>query len=97
MKFIADLHIHSRYSRATAKDLDFEHLYHTAQIKGITVVGTGDFTYPAWIEEIETKLEETEPGLFSLKKEITEKIDKTLPENLRGPVRFRVYIFIQVQ
>jgi DNA helicase-2/ATP-dependent DNA helicase PcrA len=88
MKFIADLHIHSRYSRATAKDLDFEHLYHTAQIKGITLVGTGDFTYPAWIEEIETKLEETEPGLFSLKKEIAEKIDKTLPGNLRAPVRF---------
>ena len=88
MKFIADLHIHSRYSRATAKDLDFEHLYHTAQIKGITLVGTGDFTYPAWIEEIETKLEETEPGLFSLKNEIAEKIDKTLPENLRGTVRF---------
>jgi len=88
MKFIADLHIHSRYSRATAKDLDFEHLYRVAQIKGITVVGTGDFTYPAWIEEIETKLEEKEPGLFSLKKEIAEKIDKTIPENLRGPVRF---------
>ncbi len=88
MKFIADLHIHSRYSRATAKDLDFEHLYHTAQIKGISLVGTGDFTYPAWIEEIETKLEETEPGLFSLKKEIADKIDKTLPGNLRGPVRF---------
>ena len=88
MKFIADLHIHSRYSRATAKTLDFEHLYHAAQIKGITVVGTGDFTYPAWIEEIETKLIETEPGLFSLKKEIADKIDKTIPENLRSPVRF---------
>ena len=88
MKFIADLHIHSRYSRATAKNLDFEHLYHTAQIKGISVVGTGDFTYPAWAEEIETKLVETEPGLFSLKNEIAEKIDKTLPGNLRGPVRF---------
>ncbi len=88
MKFIADLHIHSRYSRATAKDLDLEHLYHAAQVKGISVVGTGDFTYPAWIEEIETKLLETEPGLFSLKKEIADKIDKTIPGNLRGPVRF---------
>ncbi len=88
MKFIADLHIHSKFSRATAKDLDFEHLYQAAQIKGITLVGTGDFTYPAWIEEIGTKLEEAEPGLFSLKKEIAEKIDKTIPQNLRGPVRF---------
>jgi len=76
MKFIADLHIHSKYSRATAKNLDFENLYYTAQIKGVTIVGTGDFTYPAWIDEIESKLIETEPGLFSLKKEIAKDIDK---------------------
>lgn len=88
MKFIADLHIHSKYSRATAKNLDFEHLYYAAQIKGITVVGTGDFTYPAWISEIETKLVEAEPGLFSLKKELAEDIDKTIPGNCRNPVRF---------
>ncbi len=88
MEFIADLHIHSKYSRATARNLDFENLYYTAQIKGITLIGTGDFTYPAWISEIESKLEETEPGLFSLKKEIAEDIDKTIPENCRNPVRF---------
>ncbi|MCP4021418.1 MAG: DNA helicase UvrD, partial [Desulfobacteraceae bacterium] len=61
MKFIADLHIHSKYSRATAKNLDLENLYYAAQIKGVSLVGTGDFTYPAWIEEIESKLEEKEP------------------------------------
>ncbi|SDT87592.1 UvrD-helicase domain-containing protein [Desulfobacula phenolica] len=88
MKFIADLHVHSKYSRATAKNLDFENLYYTAQMKGITVVGTGDFTYPAWIDEIESKLEETEPGMFSLKKEIARDIDKTVSENCRNPVRF---------
>ncbi len=88
MKFIADLHIHSKYSRATAKNLDFENLYYAAQIKGIGVVGTGDFTYPAWVDEIDEKLEETEPGLFSLKKEFAEKIDQTIPENCRNPVRF---------
>ncbi len=88
MKFIADLHIHSKYSRATAKNLDFENLYYTAQIKGVQLIGTGDFTYPAWIEEIESKLEEAEPGLFSLKKEIADEIDKTIPENCQSPVRF---------
>ncbi|NOX32764.1 MAG: UvrD-helicase domain-containing protein [Deltaproteobacteria bacterium] len=88
MKFIADLHIHSKYSRATARNLDFENLYYAAQIKGIRVVGTGDFTYPAWISEIESKLEEAEPGLFSLKNEIAKDIDKTIPENCRNPVRF---------
>ena len=46
MKFIADLHVHSKYSRATAKNLDLENLYIAAQLKGVSVVGTGDFTYP---------------------------------------------------
>ena len=88
MTFIADLHIHSKYSRATAKNLDLENLYYTAQIKGVSVVGTGDFTFPGWFEEIESKLEETEPGLFSLKREIAEKIDETVPTSCRNPVRF---------
>ncbi len=88
MTFIADLHIHSKYSRATAKNLDLENIYHTAQIKGLSVVGTGDFTFPAWCDEIESKLEETEPGLFSLKREIAEKIDETVPTSCRNPVRF---------
>jgi DNA helicase II / ATP-dependent DNA helicase PcrA len=52
MKFIADLHIHSRFSRATAKNLDFENLYLAARIRGITVVATGDFTHPGWFTEV---------------------------------------------
>ena len=88
MKFIADLHIHSKYSRATARNLDFEHLYQAARIKGISVVGTGDFTFPAWVDEIESKLEEAEPGLFALKKGIAEKIDADLPKDFHRPVRF---------
>ncbi|HCY84839.1 MAG TPA: DNA helicase, partial [Desulfobacteraceae bacterium] len=88
MRFIADLHIHSKYSRATAKNLDLENLYHAAQIKGISLVGTGDFTHPAWMEELSTKLEETEPGLFSLKKEIAQTIDPDIPASCRGEVRF---------
>jgi DNA helicase-2/ATP-dependent DNA helicase PcrA len=88
MKFIADLHIHSKYSRATAKNLDLENLYYTAQIKGISLVGTGDFTFPAWIEEIESKLEETEPGIFSLKRQIAQKIDQMVPKSCRNQVRF---------
>ncbi len=88
MEFIADLHIHSKYSRATAKNLDFENLYYAAQIKGVSLVGTGDFTYPAWIDEIESKLDPAEPGLFTLKPEIAKEIDKTIPENCRNQVRF---------
>jgi len=88
MKFIADLHIHSKYSRATAKNLDLENLYHAAQVKGISLVGTGDFTHPAWMAELETKLEQTEPGLYSLKKEIAQTIDPDIPPSCRGEVRF---------
>ena len=66
MKFIADLHLHSKYARATSTKADLEHLDKWAKIKGIKVLGTGDFTHPAWLEEIKTKLEPAEPGLFKL-------------------------------
>jgi DNA helicase-2/ATP-dependent DNA helicase PcrA len=49
--FIADLHIHSKFSRATARNLDLEHIYRWAQLKGISVVGTGDFTHPEWFSK----------------------------------------------
>src|SRR3989442_12629840 len=48
MRFHADLHVHSKYSRATSRDLDLDHLAAWACRKGIGVVGTGDFTHPAW-------------------------------------------------
>jgi PHP family Zn ribbon phosphoesterase len=67
MKFIADLHIHSKYSRATSLRSDLEHFAEAAQIKGIKVVGTSDFTHPLWLKEIKEKLEPAEPGLYKLK------------------------------
>ena len=88
MKFIADLHVHSRYSRATARNLDLENLYIAAQLKGVTVVGTGDFTYPAWFEEISEKLVAAEPGLYKLKEELALHCDTQVPESCRGTVRF---------
>ncbi|MFC1700651.1 endonuclease Q family protein [Patescibacteria group bacterium] len=71
MKFIADLHIHSKYSRATSKDMDVENLDKWGRIKGIKVLGTGDFTHPAWIKELREKLEPAEQGLFKVKKSDT--------------------------
>jgi uncharacterized protein (TIGR00375 family) len=88
MKFIADLHVHSKFSRATAKNLDLENLYIAAQLKGITVVGTGDFTYPAWFSEIREKLEPAEAGLFKLKYEIAKACDEQVPPTCRDSVRF---------
>ena len=70
MKFIADFHVHSKYSRATAKNSDLENLYISAQLKGINVIGTGDFTHPGWFNEIETKLIPAEEGLFKLREDI---------------------------
>jgi len=67
MKFIADFHIHSKYSRATSKDMDLEILDSWAKIKGIKVLGTGDFTHPEWLKNLREKLEPAEAGLFKLK------------------------------
>jgi len=88
MQFIADFHVHSKFSRATARNLDLENLYIAAQLKGITVVGTGDFTHPGWFAEIKEKLEPAEEGLFKLKKEIAGECDKKVPLSCRGKVRF---------
>ena len=69
MRFLADLHIHSRFSRATSKDMSPEGIAKWAQLKGIRVIGTGDFTHPLWLGELGEKLEPEGTGLFALKKE----------------------------
>ena len=63
-QFIADFHIHSRYSRATSKDLTVEELAKWAKLKGIGVLGTGDFTHPLWLEELKEALRDTGRGLY---------------------------------
>jgi len=67
MRYIGDFHIHSHYSRATSKDMNIEELDRWARIKGIQVLGTGDFTHPQWFRELREKLEPAEEGLFKLK------------------------------
>ena len=68
MRFIADLHVHSHYSRATSPDMSPEGIWKWAQLKGITVIGTGDFTHPQWLKELKQKLEPAGNGLFTLRK-----------------------------
>jgi DNA helicase-2/ATP-dependent DNA helicase PcrA len=94
VRFYADLHVHSKYSRATSRDADLEHLALWARRKGITVVGTGDFTHPAWWEEIRTKLLPAEPGLFRLRPEIEREVARQLPPSCHGPVRFLLEVEI---
>lgn len=88
MKFIADLHVHSKFSRATSKSLDLESLYTAARLKGIDLVGTGDFTHPGWFAELEEKLVPAEPGLFKLRDDIERNCETHLPVNIPGRVRF---------
>lgn len=64
MRLIADLHLHSRYSRATSRDMDVENMSRWANLKGITVLGTGDFTHPVWLRELRDKLEPNDRGLY---------------------------------
>jgi len=67
MKFIADLHIHSKFSRATSRDMTFDHLAYWAKAKGISLVASGDFTHPEWFFLTRQKLEPSGNGFFRLK------------------------------
>jgi DNA helicase-2/ATP-dependent DNA helicase PcrA len=88
VRFYADLHVHSKYSRACSRDCDLEHLAWWAGRKGISVVGTGDFTHPAWREELGAKLVPDAPGLFRLREDLQRAVHDTLPPACRTPVRF---------
>ena len=88
MMFHADLHVHSLYSRATARTSDLEHLAAWAARKGIAVIGTGDFTHPAWLDEIRRKLAPDGSGLLSLRPRAARQAMSDVPASCRGDVRF---------
>jgi uncharacterized protein (TIGR00375 family) len=85
MHFIADLHVHSKYSIATSKDLSPENIWKWAQLKGITVIGTGDFTHPVWLKELKEKIEPAGDGLFCLKKKYR---SNDIPDSCNADVVF---------
>jgi len=88
--FVADLHIHSRYSRACSRDLDLPTLAWWARRKGITLLGTGDFTHPAWFDHLREHLVPAEPGLFRL-----DPAGRPLPPTVAGrEVRFMLSVEI---
>ncbi|MGD0068403.1 MAG: endonuclease Q family protein [Streptosporangiaceae bacterium] len=92
--FIADLHIHSKYSRACSKDCDIEHLSWWALRKGLTVLGTGDFTHPAWSAELKDTLVPAEPGLFRIRPDLEQRLIRDTPGSCAGPVRFLLSVEI---
>jgi len=83
MLYYTDLHIHSKYSRATSKSCNLEELALWAKKKGLSLISTGDFTHPAWFSEIKEKLVEYDDGTFRLKPEIEQEIFKG-----EDPVKF---------
>jgi DNA helicase-2/ATP-dependent DNA helicase PcrA len=85
---IADLHIHSRYSRATSRDLDPQHLWLGAQYKGIDLLGTGDFTHPEWFELLKENLIEDGKGAYKLNPDLAKALAPQVPEACRREVRF---------
>ncbi|MGH3821732.1 MAG: UvrD-helicase domain-containing protein [Pseudonocardiaceae bacterium] len=95
MRFHADLHIHSKYSRACSKDCDLEHLSWWARRKGITLVGTGDFTHPAWFDHLRENLLPAEPGLFRLREDLDRDITRRLPPSVAAAdIRFMLSVEI---
>jgi DNA helicase-2/ATP-dependent DNA helicase PcrA len=85
-ELIVDLHVHTHYSRATSKNADLSGLYYWGKLKGINIIGTGDFTHPEWFAELRETMEPAEPGLFRLKPDLAAEIDKTLPETVRDNI-----------
>ena len=97
MTFYADLHVHSKYSRATSPNCDLEHLAVWARKKGIGIVATGDFTHPAWRAELKEKLVPAEPGLFRLRPDLERLVEERLPaacRSRRTAVRFMLSVEI---
>jgi len=92
--FHADLHVHSRFSRACSKDCDIPHLAWWALRKGITVVGTGDFTHPAWAEELKESLVPAEPGLLRLRPDLEQQLRRETPASCLRTVRFMLSVEI---
>ncbi|MDR3147580.1 MAG: endonuclease Q family protein, partial [Treponema sp.] len=75
MRIIADLHIHSRFSRATSSRLNPAYLDRWARIKGIQLLGTGDCTHPRWLAELREQLEEGEEGFYTLRDTVRAEFD----------------------
>ncbi len=89
---ITDYHIHSRFARATSKKINPVELYRWAKLKGINVLGTGDFTHPDWFKELDDYLEEyQDTGLYVLKNSFKQQIDKELPNSVKQNPMFFVY------
>src|ERR1700753_4084861 len=92
--YVADLHIHSRFSRACSRDLTLPNLAWWARRKGIALLGTGDFTHPAWFDHLREQLEPAEPGLYRLRDE--QDVVKRLPGALQAAPAARFMLSVEI-
>ncbi|MEV1286726.1 UvrD-helicase domain-containing protein [Micromonospora sp. NPDC049679] len=97
--FVADLHIHSKHSRACSRDLTLPNLAWWARRKGVSLLGTGDFTHPAWFDHLRETLHPAEPGLYRLSPEAERDVARKLPPRLASvaeanPVRYMLSVEI---
>jgi len=88
MKFLADFHIHSKYSYATSKTMDLKELAIWGQLKGLGLMGTGDFTHPVWRKELQELLIPGEQGLFHVRPQLQAQVDAQVYSSCRGQQRF---------
>lgn len=87
-KIITDFHIHSKYSHATSKFMDLEALSVWGQLKGIGLMGTGDFTHPKWQKELYEQLKATEGGLWRFKSDLQKKVEGLVYESCKAEQHF---------
>ncbi len=89
MRLLADLHLHSRYTKTTSRDMDLENMALWARYKGIHILGTSDFTHPIWFQELQEKLRPAEAGLFCLREDLEAPLIHQSPAITRAhEVRF---------
>lgn len=88
MRFITDFHIHSKYSHATSKHMDLLALAQWGQLKGVMIMGSGDFTHPTWQKELRQYLQEAESGLFQLKPEYNKVVASQVYDSCKNMQRF---------
>src|SRR5690349_12730588 len=92
--YVADLHIHSRFSRACSRDLTLPNLAWWARRKGIALLGTGDFTHPAWFDHLKESLADDGNGLFSLKTE--DEVTQRLPGSLQASRAAKFMLSVEI-
>ena len=96
MEFVADLHLHSRFSMATSKQLTCENLHRWSALKGVDVVGTGDFLHPTWNAELKDALKTAGDGLYRLKAGPRRSVEQSLPDACHRDVHFILTVEISL-